>query len=168
MQQRPNITLENYAQFKPSELIACGIIDLQNAIGAGFKIEMGSWFGLDERSAQCTVCLGGAALCGMNEEIQELMNKGLWIFATEYMDRSENALEIALLFDEVRTGSIDLLVNRLIKLYSHALINFDETCKALTENWNPYFCYGKLQRQEIGLLIQSIQSLVAILEKIGL
>lgn len=167
MQQRPNITFQNYQQFKPSEFIAAGIIDLQNAIESGLEINMSSWFSFNEETRNCTMCLGGAVLYGMHKDIKENIDKKNWPSACD-IAQTENILKFALLFDEIRAGAVESVVYHIQKLYPLLQLDFLELCLMLETEWERGHFLGKLFLAEIKPLINSIKSLVNVLEKIGL
>lgn len=162
------ITLENYRQFKPSDLIARGVHDMFDAIEAGHDIITHDWFGYNEVEEKCFCCLGGAVLRGMVPLIKDRIDCGSWgeaksRFMFAYNDTERN---IAILFDAIRRGSADEVIKYLKELYN--LRRPIDLFNAVNNEWKMESFYGQLNKLKIEKLSKSIFSLVDALRSIGL
>ena len=164
------ITLENYKQFKPSDLIARGVHDMFDAIESGHDIVTYDWFGYNDTTSNCFVCLGGAVLRGMIPDIKRYIDSGEYVCALNtFRDsraRSTVQGDIAGLFDSIRKGATDSVIFYLKELYglrpSVALFH------AVNYQWKNKCFVGYLGKSEVEQLSKSIFSLVDALRSVGL
>jgi hypothetical protein len=164
------ITLENYTQFKPSDLIARGVHDMFDAVEAGYEIITYNWFGRNEMTNKCFVCVGGAVLRGMVPHINRLLNDGDADAALHAICINNNRIIylVAQLFDRIRTydkSSVIVLIEQLYDINTERHIALHNV---IGRHWKGELFYGQLNKPEIEQLSKSIFSLVDALRSVGL
>jgi len=163
------ITLENYRQYKPSDLIARGVHDMLDAVESGMDIITHDWFGYNDVECKCFCCLGGAVLRGMVPQIKACTDSGNYKDAKIRMLLHSNDTErrVACLFDSIRLGNGSQVLIALQEMYgldSSSLSLVD----AIYYKWRRAPFYGELNNTQIEQLSKSIFNLVDALRSIGL
>jgi hypothetical protein len=103
------ITPENLADVKMSDLVESVLDDLDYVKDMGYGLDMSSFIDTKE----CTVCLGGAAVCGFmpKKEIKKLSKRGSTKLAnlTNMISRkhSDALYQMAQMFDNLRMLDIN-------------------------------------------------------------
>jgi len=157
--------MKKIQDYKPSEFIEKSIEDLDSIVALGIHINMSDWFDYD--NGECAVCLGGAVLAGMDEEIKINLSRYNIIKCRALMRVNDEYQQIAALFDAIRRGDTHATVRRMKYLWeinqTHLAIE-----DFLLENWENMAFTGTLDYNELDHLKYCIRSLAIALRSINL
>lgn len=172
------ITIKNLHEQKLSDLMESLLFDIQRSLDCGFKIDMGSWVETNEDGKACTVCLGGAALCGFvpdlcnydfefggkSSVINKLTDNGKERYNIDLMTSALNSFRVARFFAFFEQMKSFLLP---LKGVSYTKLDHlgDEYLMKLRSEGRQYYFNGLLSDEQVEALISNIKIFVDFLRE---
>lgn len=151
MAKTKTITIDNYKQFKPSELVHSFVSDLDAALKTGKSMDMSTFNAEHARKVNCLPCLGGMALLNLGAESSDM--NGHTVLSN-----------IANMGDFIRMSCWTTALVYLTDLYPKYT---KQLCKVSTEGLPDKDFAGVIYSNRIKALQKHILKFVEVLEKAG-